>query len=70
MISDRDSNAIEGNDEDDEQDPPIDPVMLKYMEMIKQRREADNKVVYCLNTKYQNTKEITTVAVDLYLIKC
>lgn len=57
MISDRDSNAVEGNDENDEQDPPIDPVMLKYMEMIKQRREAENKVVYCLNTKIQRKSQ-------------
>ena len=37
-----DETAEKKDNKDD--DPPIDPVMLKYMEMIKQRRETDNKV--------------------------
>lgn len=52
-MSGHDSNAVEENGENNDQDPPIDPMMLKYMEMIQQRREAENKVYY---HRYHRTK--------------
>ena len=40
LRSNNDGEVVEHNDND----PPIDPVMLKYMEMIKDRRATENKV--------------------------
>ena len=50
LRSGHDGETVEVNNDNNDvndQDPPIDPVMLKYMEMIKQRRETENKVYAC-----------------------
>jgi hypothetical protein len=44
LRSSHDGETVEKNNENKDDDPPIDPVMLKYMEMIKLRRETENQV--------------------------
>ncbi|XP_028401807.1 oral-facial-digital syndrome 1 protein homolog [Dendronephthya gigantea] len=41
--SSHEASVVEENVENNENDPPIDPVMLQYMEMIKQQRESEKK---------------------------